>query len=346
MELKPGAEHSWPLIRSRIEEQGKMRSLDFSRYALTSCVTAAMLAGCGGSQPPIGAPGAMPQTSALATDADRGKSWMLPGSSSGDLIYATGGCDAVCVFSYPKGELVGSLSLTGAVRGDCSDSAGDVFITNDYQVLEYAHGATSPSQTLSVPGGQASGCAIDPVTGNLAVVVNDGDKNIAIYPDAQGTPALYSSHLTSVACGYDNAANLFVSGVGPSTNAISELPDGASDFSVLSVGRDLGNPGQVQWDGKYIAYEGLTHRHIKVSRLKVSASSATIVGTTRFGPIQNAYLSWIFGDEILIPYFRGLKTNQIGLWAYPKGGKQLSKMQGVSNSKFTIFRGVTVSVSD
>jgi subtilase family serine protease len=33
-----------------------MRSLDFSRYALTSCVAAAMLAACGGSRPPIGAP--------------------------------------------------------------------------------------------------------------------------------------------------------------------------------------------------------------------------------------------------------------------------------------------------
>ena len=32
-----------------------MKSLDFSRYALTCCVAAAMLAGCGGSQPPVGA---------------------------------------------------------------------------------------------------------------------------------------------------------------------------------------------------------------------------------------------------------------------------------------------------
>jgi hypothetical protein len=325
-----------------------MKGFGLGSYAISGGVALALLAGCGGSQPPSGAPGAIPQTSAIATHADRGKSWILPEAKSGDLIYATGGCGGTCVFSYPKGELVGSLSLTGAVRGDCSDSAGDVFITNDYQVLEYAHGATSPSQTLSVPGGQASGCAIDPVTGNLAVVVNDGDKNIAIYPDAQGTPALYSSHLTSVACGYDNAANLFVSGVGRSANAISELPNGASDFSVLSVGGELGNPGQVQWDGKYITYEGLSHRHIKVSRLTISASSATIVGTTRFGgAIQNAYLSWIFGDEILIPYsIRGFNTHQIGLWGYPKGGKQLSKMQPFSNSKLAIFRGVTVSVSE
>ncbi|MFY9711248.1 MAG: choice-of-anchor tandem repeat GloVer-containing protein [Candidatus Cybelea sp.] len=38
-----------------------MKCLDFSRYALSSCAAAAMLAGCGGSQLPIGAPNAMPQ---------------------------------------------------------------------------------------------------------------------------------------------------------------------------------------------------------------------------------------------------------------------------------------------
>jgi hypothetical protein len=43
-----------------------MKISDFGRYALSSCVAATMLAGCGGSQPPIGAPGAMPQSSTNA----------------------------------------------------------------------------------------------------------------------------------------------------------------------------------------------------------------------------------------------------------------------------------------
>ena len=38
----------------------------------------AMLAGCGGSQPPIGAPGVMPQSRAIAMHAAGGGSWMLP----------------------------------------------------------------------------------------------------------------------------------------------------------------------------------------------------------------------------------------------------------------------------
>ena len=41
-----------------------MKGLDVGRYALGSCVAAAMLVGCGGSQPPIGAPGAMAQRAA------------------------------------------------------------------------------------------------------------------------------------------------------------------------------------------------------------------------------------------------------------------------------------------
>jgi hypothetical protein len=38
------------------------------------CAAFVMLAACGGSQPPIVAPGAMPKTFAIATHADRGKS--------------------------------------------------------------------------------------------------------------------------------------------------------------------------------------------------------------------------------------------------------------------------------
>jgi hypothetical protein len=36
-----------------------MKSLDLGRHALSTCVAAALLSGCGGSQPPISAAGAM-----------------------------------------------------------------------------------------------------------------------------------------------------------------------------------------------------------------------------------------------------------------------------------------------
>ena len=46
-----------------------MRGFTTSPYALSISLAAALLAGCGGSQPPIGATGAMPQSSAIAAHA-------------------------------------------------------------------------------------------------------------------------------------------------------------------------------------------------------------------------------------------------------------------------------------
>jgi len=45
-----------------------MKGLNLGRYALSSCVATVLLAGCGGSHLPIGAPGAIPQTTALAAN--------------------------------------------------------------------------------------------------------------------------------------------------------------------------------------------------------------------------------------------------------------------------------------
>ncbi len=51
-----------------------MRISGLSCYALTSCVATVLLAGCGGSQPPISAPGAMPRNAVTALRAARSKS--------------------------------------------------------------------------------------------------------------------------------------------------------------------------------------------------------------------------------------------------------------------------------
>jgi hypothetical protein len=53
------------------------------------CVAIAMLAGCRGAQLPIGAPGAIPETSALATHAAHGRSWMLPEAKVMNSLYVS-----------------------------------------------------------------------------------------------------------------------------------------------------------------------------------------------------------------------------------------------------------------
>ena len=128
-----GAKHRTFLAAGPFMQRGvrQMNSIDLGGYALSSCLAAAILAGCGGSQPPIGAPGAMLQSRAIPTQTAHGGSWMLPEAKGEDLLYvASSRSDqySVSVFSYRSGKLVGQLKgFSDYVSGLCSDSAGDVF---------------------------------------------------------------------------------------------------------------------------------------------------------------------------------------------------------------------------
>jgi hypothetical protein len=66
-----------------------MNDSRFSPCITVAVVSLAMLAGCGGSQPPIGAPGAAPQSRGIATRAEVLGSWMLPEARAEGLLYVS-----------------------------------------------------------------------------------------------------------------------------------------------------------------------------------------------------------------------------------------------------------------
>jgi hypothetical protein len=309
---------------------------------------AAMLAACGGSQPPIGAPDAMPQSRATAPHAEHGGSWMLPAAKSSDLLYATGGCSGTCVLSYPDGKIVGSLTTSG--QSVCTDSTGNVFITQSDQVVEYTHGGTSPVATLSLPGGDATGCSVDPTTGNLAVVFFSSEGNVAIFAGERGQPTLYGANISASYCGYDNAGDLFVNGFANQDAALSELPAGGSSFTKFSIDQKVGVPGQMQWDGSYMTWQSNNVQGGEtVSRLAFNGSQVSIVGTTHLKGIKlQPHQSWIYNGVILVPFSQhGAKSNKIGIWAYPEGGKakRLIRNFGSYNRNKIRFLGLAISIA-
>jgi hypothetical protein len=220
--------------------------------------TLPLLSGCGGSQPPIAAPGAMPQTSAIATHADRGTSWMLSEAKGEDLLYVSNEQTGVSVFSYPNGQKVGSVSGGSLPIGLCSDSEGNVFIVDrEGQQIEYAHGGTNPITTLEDTGNDPQGCGVDPNSGDLAVAGGGPQvsANIAIYPTGSGSPKVYDAGAGVFAwCTYDSSGNIFASVGGSNSNygGIVELPKGGSSFMPISIDQRLGAGGAVQWDGNYL----------------------------------------------------------------------------------------------
>jgi hypothetical protein len=320
-------------------------------FALSICAAAALLAGCGGSQPPIGWQNALPQSPATAAHAEHGGSWMLPGAKKGDLLYITGGCGGTCVLSYPVGKLVGSLSA--GFDGLCSDKNGDVFLTNGPNVLEYAHGGTSPIQTLSLPAIFTIACSVDTTTGDLAVTFDCSSScgpgpAVGVFQDARGIAQIYAdSDLDMYYCGYDKKSNLFIDGFNGQQFGFAELPRGSNVFTNITLDKNVGNPGQVQWDGKYVTVEGGEGaQSAAIYRVEVSRSTGRVVGTTRLGGLRrNAENSWIQDSMVVVPYARphGEHSNRVGLWKYPAGGRVTNVLKDIGHP--ANFSGVTVSVA-
>jgi hypothetical protein len=151
-------------------------------HALSYCIAAALLAGCGGSQPPTGTPGAMPQLPAVSPNSIMAHSGAT--SSSYQIVYRfAGGTDG----QKPQASLIdvnGTLygtTTTGGAYCQESDGAGcgtafSVATTGTENVLHsFGNGTdgTAPTSSLIGVNGTLYGttafgggyCAADGATG-------------------------------------------------------------------------------------------------------------------------------------------------------------------------------------
>lgn len=339
-----------------------MRNSVTHRYAVSISATAALLSGCGGSQPSIDAPGMMPQPEASVKTAhiNRSASWMLPQAKSDDLLYVSyPQGPSVYVYSYPKVQEVGEIKgFTSGFdpQGLCSDRSGNIFVTavgpGGYAsaIYKYAHGEATPVVTLSDPA-WIGGCAIDPSTGDLAVTnistngaVGNGD--VLIYPSASGTPTVYddSSVRSFLFCAYDTHGDLFsTTGDAGGGQSLLELHQGTANFTSILIDKSFPMLS-VQWVNGGLAIDEATaskHGPATVYQLQVSGSSATVIGSTVLRSRRNLNYRgdaqyWVQGNTIIAPYAHG----GAALWRYPEGGLPKKATQ----SGYAAF-GVAVSLA-
>lgn len=293
-----------------------MKVSKLGRSTLCVSTAVAMLAGCRGSQPPVGASATIPQQAHARKSPY--KLLYLAEYNSASRLYQTQ------ILSYPAGSQIGLLSEAGSM---CADATGDVYIVTSGLITEYPPGSTSAIAEASMPSKvSAHACAVDPTTGNIAVtgdqMVSGGSAGwLGIYTSLGNSPTLYSDTkmLYLSYCGYDNKGDLFMDAEA-SGAWFAELPAGSSNFV------NLGEPyaqGTVQWDGQYITIE-LPRADPIIYRLEVSGSSVTTVGQTVLrspGRRKDRHLAytWIDGDTVVAP---GRRVVSLGYWHYPAGGQR------------------------
>ncbi|MBV9264085.1 MAG: hypothetical protein JO324_07160 [Candidatus Eremiobacteraeota bacterium] len=249
------------------------------------------------------------------------------------------------VYSYPRGALLGSL---GNVGGNlCSDKAGDVFDSFNAEVLEYAHGAELPKETLYTPS-FAGPCSVDPTSGNLGVV--SGFPNaVVVFPYNQKRGWRFAKEYIVANmefvhyCGYDGSGNLFIDGTTSSGYAFAELPKDGKVVEPLVLNQNFVNPGAIQWDGSYITFadRGQSYPSAAVIyRFTVSGYFGTEVGSTTLSQSNADGQFWIQDGRVVGQYLPAKYDDGVGIWAYPAGGAPLKTF-----ATGTIADSETVSVA-
>jgi hypothetical protein len=276
-----------------------------------------MLTGCGGSQPPITAPGTMPQSRSIAQQAARGKSWMLPEASGEDLLYV-GAYDQsyqhgeVFIYSYSNQQLVGTLTGFANPEGLCVDAAGNVYVTDSsttQRVYEYPHGGLKAKRTIETPG-PPYGCGINPINGDLAIASLTGSGGVGqvyVYKRARGRPKTYSTPniWRLFASSYDVSGNLFI------------------------IGYNEGSSGTIY----------------KMAELPRGQAKLRIVNTHAIGHVSEAHYphsrgpAWILGNTLVAPSesHRGL-----GFYNYPDGGRTTRRYH---RNEFQFIYGAAIAPS-
>jgi len=291
------------------------------RYAWIAAA-AAMLAGCA-SPASLGAP------------PDVRESWMAPEAKSQPLLYISDvGTNDVYAYSYPGGKLEGTLTGFYSPVRECSDTSGNVYITNTNleEVLEYAHGGTHPIATYHDKGWLPVDCSVDPTTGTLAVTnygpTGSNTGSLAVYPNGKGPAKIYQAPNVQayLFCAYDGSGNLFIDSLDYSYDLVFiELPKGATTFKNIALGQSFAAWGGVQWDGKYIA---IGDGSSAIYDFAIKGTKGTKVKSIQLKGAVNVVQFWIDGSTVIGPDGPNGAKRDVGFWSYPAGGLPTKRLHG------------------
>src|SRR6185437_3232159 len=178
-------------------------------------------------------------------------------------------------------------------------------------------------------GGFPDGCAVDPKTGNLAVMnfatsPSQGPGNVLIFPKGSGSPAKYVNANFNVYLfgAYDSHGNLLVDGMnGPSTEpGFAELPAGGKALKAVTLDTPIVFPGGVAWDGKYFLLADVNKGN--VYQFTIAKGKGTKKGTVRIGAHSKLIVQfWLDGSTLIQPFGATTRNvHKVGYWNYPAGG--------------------------
>ena len=293
-----------------------MKVSSLNRYSLCLSIGIAILAGCGGSQPLIGAPFSIRTTAQHA----------LPDAQSGELLYVTtSNQEQLYVLRYPQLQVVDTIGgfSPAALRGLCSGPEGEVYATDDGQQTSYLylfkHGAKTPRRVLSGPGGLRA-CSVDSTTGDVAVTTVENRPALAIFRKGEGRPKLYDvGYGTFTASAYAPDGNLYLI-----HDCLVLFANGSFTCVKLAGSASLRGATGLQWHNGVFIIAAQAHGKLQtVYTVKLtSATTGRLVSKITLDRKMNedpryGLPALLVGNDLMAPSNR---KGSLNFWLYPKGG--------------------------
>lgn len=291
--------------------------------AMCLAFTLAACSGYGGA----GTSSLQPRTSAFRTTV-----------SSDALLYVSDtNRDAVRMYSFPRLTLEGSVQVSDPEGLCVDDRTKDVWVVSTVysKIIEFAHGGTTPIATLLDGYQYPDACAVDAVTGDLAVANFDNGGSdpgsVSIYKKSRGRARLFTDrniYFVSFLA-YDGKGNLFVDGSDQTLSRfrLAELPRGAKKLEDLSLtGTRIKAPAGVVYQ----------HGVLAIGDQKRSAifqtSNGRVVGRTSLGKACRITQFLVVDKQAMVANTCGSiqdPTGNLLIYDYPRGGSPVHELTGL-----------------
>jgi hypothetical protein len=226
-------------------------------------------------------------------------------------------------FDYPKSESpIGQITGLSSPGGPCTKGSHTFWVStgasSPSEIEEFAVGGRKPIKTLH-PGGN---CAVDPATGDLAVLAGSG---VVIFKGGSGSGKTFSTVL-GYFDGYDNRSDLFVDGFTSGNSVgLAELPKGGSKFQTITTSNSVQFPGSVQWDGTYLTV--FDQAASAFYQYTVRGTKATLKGTVSLSGASDCGQTSIARPYA---YCVDVGSNDVTVYKYPAGGSSVATLSGVN----------------
>ncbi len=258
---------------------------------------------------------------------DHKASWMNPNRTHDRMIYVSdAGSNDVDVFAFDVKNLVGQLTGFNEPQGMCSDSHGNIYVTNtlDSNILEFAHGGTSPIRTFDDSGEYPVDCAVNRF--ETLVVANESTTNggpggLSYFDATQLTDTITFSRMSKVnSIGYLPAVGFnFITGI----NADGNPQYAKFRFALNLLSIPIASPGAVRFSGieKYMAVGDQSGSIYLVH-------GNTVAKTIRLNGLCAAGQFSITHKYIIVPDPCG---GQALIYPFPAGGVAYYKLGGLND---------------